>query len=599
LGLTFSVSDLTAQPSLGLVDHATHLSGLVVGLILGWALLGLKGYGVMLLSARGVLAALSPLLITALSLLALWLSHPTPPGFGGFLGRFIPQEVAWRQAHQEASRLSVAEQEERWKELLPALSQAQQEVQRHLTQAHAPLFEAPPSVLRYARQIERYLGYWAREVEQLARSPLEPLAPQISLIRARFERARGQLAARLKRRYRERLNANETDVRSLELELFEEQLSASPTNIPPNKNLNIPSNTSPSPHPHPPLEPLSLRELAVSPHVLWANMNAERFGVYRALRGCLLTWLERASAQQSKPEEMRGNERCGEASTLEVVYASVVAYELHNDLSQRGIQLSKTERLTWLGLALAKLREQRSHLGGLDGELDEPLQPLPPTPFTLDEALERAESALELRELWAQRVATYLFEETIRGGSAEGVDLSVRAQWGRVELLTQALKEPREALVSSFRLGERRPPLSCGWREADELALPPLFTLEGLPPGPSAFGVALYKSTAGALSLITLPLPARVDEGALYTPSALSVAPHLQGAVEGGEGACVRLYLLDRAEEGWLKGALPYTSQGEEALEGGVGAQGWYAWPLGEDLMSAPHLKPPHLMTSH
>ena len=572
LGLSFGVtSQLTSQPSFGLVDHATHLSGLVVGVFLGSVLLGLKGYGVMLLSARGLFAAMSPLFITALSLVFLWLFHPTPPGFGGFLGRFVPQELAWRQAHQEAKRLSVSEQQARWGALLPELEQAQREVRAYLKQdlttsaTRALHATQATSTQHYARHINRYLRYWRREVEQLARPPLKPLAPQIKLIRDRFERARGELSARLKQRYRASLNANEVSVSSLELELFEEQLNASPHSAP--------------------LTSMSLRELAVSRQMFMVEMEAERFGLYRVLRGCLLTWLEVEHPKEEEGEGVRREERCGEASALEVLYASVTAYELHDELSRRGVALSSSERFTWLGLALSQLREQRVQLG----DFDERSYTLPSTPLSLDEALRSAESTRELWTMWAQRVATHLFNEVVRGASLEGVDASVGAQWARVELLSledkrRARGEGREAQSPPPQISALRVPLICGWREADELALPHLFTLEGLPSGPSAFGVALYQAPSGGLWLITLPLPERVEEGSLYTPSAMHFHQGLQGDLEGREGRCVELYLLDKSEESWLRGISPTTSDDDE----GGSDQGWYAWPLGEGLMKMP-----------
>jgi hypothetical protein len=349
---------------------------------------------------------------------------------------------------------------------------------------------------------------------------------------------------------------------SLELELFEEQLSASPHSSP--------------------LTSMSLRELAVSRQMFMVGMEAERFGLYRALRGCLLTWLEVEHPKFEDDEGVRREERCGEASALEVLYASVTAYELHDELSRRGVALSRSERFTWLGLALSQLREQRAPLG----DLDERSYTLPSTLLSLDKALKSAESTRELWALWAQRVATHLFNEAVRGASLEGVDASIEAQWTRVELLSQGYKirargEEREVQSPPQQTRARRVPLICGWREADELALPHLFTLEGLPSGPSAFGVALYQAPSGGLWLITLPLPARVEEGSLYMPSAMHFHQGLQEKLEGKGGRCVELYLLDKSEGSWLRGISSTTNDDDE----GGSDQGWYAWPLGEGLI--------------
>lgn len=486
------------------VDTATHLASFLSGCLLGGVLLWSRTYRVHQTSLRGILSALSPLLMSLAIILTGVVLKPTPPGFGGFLSQLAVQEVTWRQKQRSLLQLSPVEQRALWaQELLPPLTemtlQLDDLIQRRLNK-QAPFYQQT-----YARVLSRYLNLWLEGARALSQDPLDPFAPPLARLRMELDQSRGRAALFLAEHYRKYLTLfREPDL--LESKVLRSwglssntldtviQFSNVITLEVSNDGLQIG------------LDRLSLLEWLALIQLIKPTQDSEKQIALRVLSNCLLNRLNSnarvqvADSEYSSPSSYR-LARCQNAPPNHIVYGSLVLSSLIP--YHQGI-----EAFRWLRFSLDVLTQL------LVEPVVEESWNSPPTRLDLEETLHSAQNLNQLYRLWAQIAAQSLYDLLLDHVADPLNELS--KSW-------QLLMEDSIGIENIQKMNLRVPMIELTWIQPMDVHEGPFLKISGIPPAPEGLMFGVYQEDNGQHWLLEVALPTRLTPQNILIPSRCDV----------------------------------------------------------------------------
>jgi len=579
MGLFLGVlNELNSETSA--VDNATHFASFFSGALLGWALLWARSYRVHQDSLRGVISALSPLLMSVIFIGACALGRPTPPGFGGLLHQLRSQELTWRLQQRALSRLSPAEQREVWAErITPPLTEMTLALDELIERKLAK--QAPSHQLAYARDLSRYLNLWLEGARALSQEPLDLLAPPLAQLRASFDQSRGRGALLLAEAYRVQLVGR--DVSRSELKPITIRRAGRQVRTGDERMLSaLFAGDGPLSRPEE-LERLGLLDWVALISIIQPQLEVERQLAVTSLSACLLSRLVREGDRSERsltalqipsaqPQISADWEGCQRAEPDHVMYGSLLLVELT-------AQSNATDKLRWLRFTLSLLTRVMSTLAPSVEDRGPP-----PTRLELADTLQMALNHRQLYTLWSQLAAQTLYD-LLSEGVAEPLSQLSERWW---LLAMSGVMNTQRALPSP-------PAPYLSWVEPISLTEGKSLKIKDLAPGPEGILMGVYRMESGQHWLVEVPLPARLTTQTLLIPATCDVAcatvrPALsissQQSSSDGESAgqlnrvksghWIALYHLSNPRQSSLPMLMTskVTREEEERF-------GWRAWPIG------------------